>query len=193
MALSLSTPLQDALDDTEGNLVALLTFDFGTVYGLWTGQGEITYNSVIYRAGGSLIELPEISENADGSVEELTLALSAAPDKGITPDVLAALFSETWHLRPVTIQIGLLDPDAGTLIGVFTKFRGRVEEASFIEGPDADRIEAKCSSVSIDLSVPGALYRNAATQTRFDAADTSLADIGTLNGAIEKEQYWGQR
>lgn len=194
MALTLSTAFQNAIGADSGNLAVLFTFDFGTVYGLWTGPGEVVYNSVTYRAGGSLLELPDVSENADGSVEELTLVLNAAPEKGITPDVLAALYDENWHMRPMTIQIAARDPDTGAIVGALTKFRGRIEEAPYIENPftGEDRIEALCRTWSLDLSLAGDLYRNGQLQRRLDPNDPSLDAVGTLNGAVMSQAKWGQ-
>lgn len=193
MAINISPALQNALNSNQRNAVIFVTFEFGTgTYGLWTGLGQITYNGVLYQAGASILDVSNIENNADGSVSELTLTLNTDPGKNITSDILVQLYNEDWHMRPVTIQTGLIDPDTLALIGVQTFFRGRVEEAPYEEGPEIASIKARCVSRSIELSKGGNLYRNSSTQKRFDPTDTGLNGIGTLNGAINKDIKWGQ-
>lgn len=186
--------MQNALNDFERHGVVFITFEFGTgTYGLWTGLGEIEYNGIIYKAGASVLDVSDIENNADGSVSELTITLNTDPGKIITSDILIQLYDEDWHMRPVTIQLGLIDPDTQALIGVQTFFRGRIEEAPYEEGLDGASIKARCVSRSIELSKGGNLYRNSSTQKRFDPTDTGLNGIGTLNGAVNRDIKWGQQ
>jgi hypothetical protein len=192
MALSLSPAVQAALSAGQGALAALYTFEFGSgTYGFWTGLGAKIHNGVTYHASGSVIEVSAIEQRNDGSVSELTISLAAAPDKGITPDVLEALYDEDWHLKPVTVQIAILDPDSYAIIGTQTLFRGIVDSAPYQRQPEA-RIEARCQSRAIDLTRPGNLYRNASTQKRFDATDRGLEGIGALNATLQRGIKWGQ-
>jgi hypothetical protein len=192
MALSISPAMQAALAAGQGALAALYTFEFGTgTYGFWTGLGTKVHNGVTYVASGSLIEVPSIEQRADGSVSEVTIELSAAPDKGITPDVLESLYAEDWHLRPVTIQIAVLDPETYGIIGTQTLFRGQIDSAPYQRQPEP-RIQARCLSRAIDLTRPGNLYRNSATQRRFDPNDKGLDGIGALNGVLQRGIKWGQ-
>lgn len=193
MALNLSTAFQNALLDLERSAAIFITFEFGTgTYGFWTGSGTRNYNGIDYVNGASIFDVSDIEQNSDGSIAELTLSLSAQPDKGITPDVLVALYDEDWHRRPVTIQLGLMDPDTGVLIDVETLFRGTLDTAPYDEGEGVNEIKARCLSRTNGLNKSGGLYRNAATQKRFDDDDKSLDNIGTLNGATKKDLYWGQ-
>lgn len=192
MAISISAAFQNALDADEREVVGLFVFEFGTgTYALWTGANEIMHNGLVYRAGGSLIEVGEIDQNVDGAVGRLELQLSADPEKGITDDVLVRLFDEDWHNKPVSIQTGLLDPETGQIAYSSVAFRGRLENAELVEG-EVNRIEAVCVSTSIDLSRSGGGYRNDSTQKLIDPNDTSLEGIGTLGGALEKDAKWGQ-
>lgn len=192
MAISISNDFQAALDAPDRHAVGLFVFEFGTgTYALWTGAGEKLYNGLIYRAGGSLIDLEPLEHNADGSVGRLALGLNADPDKGLTDDVLIRLFDEDWHNKPVTIQTGILDPATNEIAYSWVEFRGRLEHAELVEG-EVNRIEAVCVSTSIDLSRSGGGYRNDSTQKLIDPNDTSLEGIGTLGGALEKDAKWGQ-
>lgn len=192
MAKSLSTDFRNALKSGSRYKVALYTFEFGSgIYGLWTAEGEKAYNGVIYRAGGSLIDVSDFEESLDGSVGQLELRLSALPDKGLTDDVLVRFFDEDWHLKPVSVQLGLIDPATAEFIDVQPFFRGRIESASFEEDPGS-AIVAQCMSTSIDLTLPGGNIRNGGTQRLIDPNDPSMDEIGSLNGALQRDRNWGQ-
>lgn len=191
MAHSLSTQMRDALADYDRIGAILFTFEFGTgTYGLWTGGGEQEYNGVVYRDGGSVLEINNIELNDDGSVAEFTIALGVQPDKGLTSDVLATFYEEDWHLRPVTVQLAMVDPELLTIIGTITLLRGLIYQAPFKKG---SRIEGRIVSQTIRMSESGNKYRNASTQAQIDATDTSLVGIGTLGGFTTKELLWGQQ
>jgi hypothetical protein len=192
MAISISAAFQTALEGDDREAVGLFVFEFGTgTYALWTGAGEMPYNGLTYKAGGSVIEISHIEEKANGSVGRMNLQLNADPEKGISDDVLIRLFDEDWHNKKVTLHLGLLDPDTGLIAHAMLKFRGRLEFAEYLED-DVNRIEATCASTSIDLSRSGGGYRNDSTQRLIDPDDTSLEGIGTLGGALEKDAKWGQ-
>lgn len=183
--------MQAALDDRSANLALLYTFEFATTYGLWTGKGETLHNGVWFRAGGSLIDPTVPAQSKGGAVSKMTLTLSSAAHKDISDDVLSRLFDEDWHMSRVSLQLATVDPAFSTILDAVMLFRGRIEHAELVKGPQS-KIVAKCASIAIDLSRPGGLYRNDASQKRFDATDTSLEGIGTLNGAIQRESKWGQ-
>lgn len=191
MAHTISTAMEDALVDYERIGALLFTFEFGTgTYGLWTGGGEYEYNGIIYRDGGSLLEIGNIELNDDGSVAEFTISLGVQPNKGLTSDVLATFYEEDWHLRPVTVQLAMVDPDLLTIIGAITLLRGLVYQAPFKKEA---RIEGRIVSQTIKMSEAGNKYRNDSTQQQIDNTDTSLIGIGTLGGFTTKKLLWGQQ
>lgn len=192
MPRSISTSFKESMADPSRNLVAMYVFEFGTgTYALWTGPGETTFNGLVFRAGGSVIDIAVFEESEDGSVPNMVLELSALPEKGITDDVLMRLFDEDWHMKRVTVMVGKYDPATGDVVEAAKFFGGRIEDAVFEEG-QTSMIKANCASTSIDLSIPGGSYRNDATQRQIDPTDSSLVGIGTLNGAVKKDAKWGQ-
>jgi len=189
--MSLSQAFLDAVKSPSRSAAVLLTFEFGTgTYGFWTGNGSRFYNGLKYSAGGSIFDISDIVQEGDGSVSELTIGLSTHP--GIGVEVLEDLYNEDWHLRPVTIQLAMLDPRTDQIVAIQNVFRGILDTAPFTESEGQAEIQARCLSKSIELSKGGNLYRNDATQDRYDPEDTSLETIGTLNGALKKELHWGQ-
>ncbi len=188
-----STALQNALNDPERYGFVLLTFTLGSnVYGIWTGQGEVTYNGIVYRGGGSLIDADDVQDNGDGSIGEMTLSLSESPDKGISVDVLSSFFSEDWHMQSVVLELGMLDPDTGLPIDSFVLFDGVIAQAPLRKGTGKFRLELRLISRAYKLSEAGGKYRNVQTQALVDDTDTSLVDIGIYGTTRQKELKWGQ-
>lgn len=193
MAINISTDLQNALNNPERYGAVLLTFTLGSnVYGLYNGTSKLTYNTIDYYGGASVLEVDNIQEAADGSVSELVLRLNAQPDKGLTVDVLQSFYDEDWQFGRVHIQFGLLHPETGAPIGLTTLLKGSIFEAPLKKGPRGHLIEARVVSQSVKLSENGGRYRNSATQRLFDPTDTSMDGIGSLGGATKKELKWGQ-
>lgn len=194
MAYTIPSLMQDQLDLPERYSAVFLTFVLGTnTYGFWTGAGPKTYNSILYNTGGSLIEMSSFDQNADGSVSECTLKLSASPDKGLDDDALMTFYDEDWQFGRVTIQLAYLDPDTLDPVGAILFIRGVIYEAPFRRGPGVGSyIEARVVSQGIKLSENGGRYRNNATQIALDPTDTSLVDIGALGASITKQIKWGQ-
>lgn len=193
MPITISGPLQAALDDPERYAAVLMTFVLGpNTYGLWNGPGSVTYNTITYLNGGSAIEISDIDQNADGSVGSLKLKLNTAPDKGLTTDVIQTFYDEDWQFGHVTIQLGMRDPVTGEIIGVVTLINGVITDAPFTEGPSGAFIELEVTSKTIKLTETGGKYRNSSTQKALDLTDTSMEGIGSLGGAVEKELKWGQ-
>ncbi len=193
MAQTISGPLQAALDDYQRYGVVLFTFEFGTgTYGLWTGPGEIEYNGLIYRAGGSVLDVSNIELTDNGSVAEFTLSLGTQSSKHLTADILSTFYDEDWHMRPVTVQLAMCDPDTYQPIGVITLLQGVAMQAPFKKGLKSAKIEGRIVSKTIKMSENGGKYRNNSTQLLLDATDTALVDIGTLGGFTTKDLLWGQ-
>src|SRR5690606_17937087 len=108
MAISITTDLQNALNEPERYGFVMMTFVFGpNTYGLWTGPDAVSHGGILYRTGGSAIEASNVQQNTDGSVAELTLKLNTAPDKGLDVDILQTFYDEDWQFGHVTVQIGL--------------------------------------------------------------------------------------
>lgn len=195
MAQIIPPELQAALNNFDRSAALLFTAEFGTgTYGLWTGPGKITYNGLVYMSGGSILEVSDIELNNDGSVAEMTISLGTQPAKGITPDILATFYNEAWHMRPVTVQMALCNPDTYQPITAVTVINGILMSAPLQKGvgKKGSKIVGRIVSLTTKMAEAGNKYRNNSTQALLDPTDTSLLDIGNLGGFVEKDLLWGQ-
>ena len=197
MAYSLSTQLQAALDDSERYSAVLVSVQMGAnTYGFWTGQDVLPYNGIDYVAAGSLVNIADIEQLADGSVSECKIKLGLDPEKDFTDgeinDAILSFYDEDWQFARVVIQLAMLDPVTLDPIGIVTFMRGVIYEAPLDIDADTNYIEARVVSQNIKLSENGGIYRNNATQARIDPSDTALKDIGSIGAAIVRQLKWGQ-
>lgn len=188
-----SPELLTAMSDPERYGIVLFTFTLGVnVYGLQTMGGEITYNSIVYRGGASVLKVDGIQNNADGSVAEFNLTLNEDPSKGLTVDVLSSFYDENWHMQSLVVELGFRNPVDGSIIGAMTYFDGLIYQAPLKRGPDGFYITARCVSQATHMSESGGKFRNRSTQKLLDATDTSLDEIGAYSSVVTKEFKWGQ-
>lgn len=171
-------------------------FEFGSgTYAFWDGGGPFTpvngdggavvdaaASGVTFQAGGALFEIAVGSVGVDGSAPEITMRLRSVPDSSLTPDVLATIFSETWHRKRVTIFRALFDASTQGLIEVATRARGVLDQINFVaepspDGPGAAYLEAKVESALIEWQRSGAHDRNDESQKLTFPGDRGLENI----------------
>lgn len=114
--LATATATQVDSDAPIGSRMVLFDFPSG-LHGFWEGVGDLPWNGVTFRGSGSLIDI-EFGDEALGSeANGFSLKLRSNPDAGITSDVLATFFSESYHLRPVTIYEVWFTPNTMAIAG----------------------------------------------------------------------------
>src|SRR5690606_26896305 len=114
---------------------------------------------------GSVLELSNIEDAGDGSISEMTITLSAAPNKGLTVDVLSSFYDEDWHMQPIMVELGFRDPSTGEIIDTVVAFDGLMFQAPWRIGTGAgSKIQLRCVSNATKMSESGSKFRNAQTQ-----------------------------
>lgn len=130
--------------------------------GLWTGEYTAQFNIDgelrTYFAGGSMLELPEISGQIGLDVRTYTVTLSA-----LTPEVQQMMRGYDARLAPCEMHRVVFDPDAPTtILGEPQRtFKGWIDGAPFNETQNGDYVvEATLASNSRALTVPLQLRRS---------------------------------
>lgn len=130
--------------------------------GLWEGEytAQFTINGVArtYYAGGSVLQLPEITGQVGLDVRTFNVTLSA-----LTPEVQQLMRGYDARLAPCEIHRVLFDPDAPTtMLGEPVRvFKGWIDGAPINESPDGEYVvDAVLASNSRALTVPLQLRRS---------------------------------
>lgn len=112
----------------------LLRFDLdeGT-FGFWGDSGTLTYQGVPYVGAGKYLQIDQLGGASDFSVSPIEVRLSSIPDQALTPDVLASIFTYTWHQRPAIIYDAYLDPDTRDVIMIERVARRVIDTIDMVE------------------------------------------------------------
>ncbi|SKA30988.1 DUF2163 domain-containing protein [Consotaella salsifontis] len=167
----------------------LMRFDFGGgTYAFWTGTQPLTYEGLTYLPG-SIIEVEAVHGSWGMDAEGMKITLAAAPDDGLTPDVLATIEQEDYHQRPVTISDLYIDPDTRQILFREPVYRGYVDVIEHDDGPEPKLI-ASCESRALDNQREGYRMRSTADQALIHDGDLFFQHAEV---AGKQELWWGRK
>ena len=102
---------------------------------LWSGFGDLTFNSKNYLGVGNLLSISAVDESTDLTATGASIVLS-----GIQSTLLAIARDEDYQGRPITIYLGALD-DTGDLIASPTVlFSGFMDVMTIAEAGETSTI-----------------------------------------------------
>lgn len=147
-------------------VMAKLTFRSQTQY-VWTGVGNIVWNSQTYVGLGSLAKIGTIQEGTDVQAYGTTVTLS-----GIDPVLLGECMTDIQTGAPAALWFGCMSN--GVIIGApYRLFSGTMDQPTVSVGVDTISITLALETRMLDLS--------RATNRRYTSADQRLkypTDIG---------------
>ncbi|MEF2073478.1 DUF2163 domain-containing protein [Consotaella aegiceratis] len=165
-----------------------ILFQFGTgTYPFWNGTQPLTYEGVTYLPGG-ILEVAAIPGSWGMDAEGLEISLAAAPEDGLTPEVLATIEAEDYHQRPVTISDLYIDPETRQILFREPVYRGTVDVIEHQDGPDA-KLVVRCESRALDNQREGYRTRSNADQQLIHAGDLFFEHAEV---AGKQDYYWGR-
>src|SRR5690242_9862987 len=100
-----------------------LWVDSDPAVGFWSDVGNVTVDGKLY-LGAGLAGSAALTRMSDLSIPSLTLTLS-----GVSDAVLSAVRGETLDQIPITLSIGLFDPESHDIIGPLIQvFTGKIDD-----------------------------------------------------------------
>lgn len=164
--------------------VLLATLQFSTPVYLWSGYGNLVYNSTTYLGLGTLGTISPLEETTDLAARGLTLRLSGVP----TANVSLAL-TENYQGRECSIMFGALSPTAGTLIASpVTVFAGRMDVMQVSDDGNTAEITMTAESKLMDFKRPREIRYTDEEQQQLFPGDVGLEFVNDIQ---EKAIYWG--
>ncbi len=117
---------------------------------VWTGQGNVSFNSETYIGMGDVIGISEVGESNELGAQGLTLSMS-----GIPQDKVTIAISKIQHNRLATIWLGALDIVTGVLIAdPYQLFQGYTDVPSIKDNGSTSTISLVIENRMIDLQRP---------------------------------------
>jgi len=164
--------------------VLLASLSFSTPVYLWSGYGNLVYNSTTYLGLGTLGTISPLEETTDLAARGLTLRLSGVP----TANVSLAL-TENYQGRECSIMFGALSPTAGTLIASpVTVFAGRMDVMQISDDGNTAEITMTAESKLMDFKRPREIRYTDEEQQQLFPGDVGLEFVNDIQ---EKAIYWG--
>ncbi len=158
-----------------------LEFDSGSLR-LWSGRGDITFNSEVYQGVGHLGELSAIEEGAEARAFGVAMKLSAIPASHISIALI-----EDVQGRPASVWLGFLD-DNYVLVGdPVLVFKGRMDTID-VEIGDTATLFLTAESRLADWQRPRIRRYTAAQQEERFPGDKGFEFV---SDTVEKEIVWG--
>ena len=154
----------------------------------WDDVGEKTINGQIYYGSGNVIEIQSLSNVADSTIPGLTITLSGIPN-----DVNNLIRGTRYAQRPVSLDVGLFDPDTREIIGnLLPRFRGFINQVQINtpEAGGASTIVVTCESASAALTIGRTDTRSNASAKERDSTDLFYRYTDVQR---EKPVYFGMK
>lgn len=121
-------------------------FDSGDL-NLWSGIGDLTFNSETYTGVGNIIAIESIEENSSLEANGLSITLS-----GIPSSIISTALSEDYQGRFLTVWFGALDTSGAIVSDAYQMFKGRMDVLEISESAATATVNMKCENVLIDFN-----------------------------------------
>lgn len=158
-------------------------FDSGDLR-LWTGVGDITFNSETYTGAGNFLGISEIREVTGVEAQGATFSLT-----GVNSSILSVFLSEEIQGRPISCWFGTLDDTLTIVTDPILMFRGRMDVPQINENGTSATIGVQAESRLIDLNRPRVRRYTPEDQKQQYAGDLGCDFVASLQ---ELEVTWGK-
>lgn len=159
-------------------------FGSGTLR-LWTGVGDVTWDSQTWTGAGNLLAASAVTETVDLRAVGITVSLSGMPSS-----LISLALAEADQGLPGSVYLGFLDA-AGTIVAdPYLSFEGRLDVPEIADQGDSCTISITYESRLIDLERPRARRYTAEDQRVTDAQDRGFDNVAALQDAVV---IWGPR
>lgn len=158
-----------------------LAFDGGNLQ-LWTGYGDITFNSITFTGAGDILTISDVSETSEVQATGITIGFSGVPST-----LIASALTETYQGRACTIYFGTLSSGA-VVADPYIVFSGRMDVMNIDDSGSTCDITLQAENRLIDLDRPRGRRYTSEDQKIDYPNDKGLEFIADLQ---DKEIIWG--
>jgi hypothetical protein len=159
-------------------------FKSGMIH-VWSGYGNLVWNSLTWNGVGYLGSISGISETSSVQANGIKIGLS-----GIPSDTIGKALNECRQGNPVKLWLGFMTESRAVIADPAQSFAGRMDTVAIDEGAETSTITIAVESRLIDLQRP-----RIRRYTDDDQQRTSPGDKGFefVNLVQEWNGSWGKR
>lgn len=185
MSRTLSTAMQAVATAEVVRPIYLVDLDFasGSIY-LWSGLGDLAYNSNTYLGAGDLLNVGAVEESTD-----LTAAGAQITLGGIKQSLLLLARDEPYQGRPLTIRLGAFDENGDLISTPVIMFSGFMDVMTIADSGETSTITVTAENKLIAFQTTAVRRYTAEDQKIEHPADKGFEFVAKIQ---EKEIVWGR-
>lgn len=176
MARSLTTGMQNAITAQNMRPFFLIEahFDSGDL-NLWTGYGNLTYNSKTYIGTGSILAIAPIKESK--TIEAIGTSFTLS---GLDTAILQIAMNENYQDRPAEMYLGAFDDNWQVIVAPYLVFEGRMDVMPIQKSPENVTVTVTVENILVDLNKPIVWFYTPEDQGLFFTGDTGFDRVTGL-------------
>jgi hypothetical protein len=151
---------------------------------LWTGLGDITFDSQNWLGNGWFTGLSGGDESDDISAQNITIELSGIPES------ILAIVLNAAQGAPGDFYVGALDDDGALIPDPYLIFSGKMDTATIKESADGAYIDITYETKLVDLDRPKDFRYNQESQKIFWPNDKGFEYVVAAN---KINLFWGNK
>ena len=161
-----------------------LNFTSGSIY-LWSGLGDLSWNSNTYLGAGDILQLSSFEEKSDLGAVGATLTLT-----GIKASLVAKARDEDYQGRSVDIRLGAFDSSASIVSDPVIIFSGFMDVMTISEGAEFSTISVAIENKTIQVDRTKERRYTDADHKQDFPNDKGFEFVSAIQ---EKEIVWGRK
>mgnify|MGYP003668790880 FL=1 len=151
---------------------------------IWSGVGDLSFDSVTYTGLGDLLSISEIKETSDISATGINVSLS-----GVKTSLIAVAKDQDYQGRELTVRLGAFNESGSLIADPVIIFSGFMDTMTIAEA-------GTYSSITIAVENKLVAFERAKVR-RYTAEDQKIehpADKGFefVTSIVQKEIFWGR-
>lgn len=185
MSRTLSTAMQSMATAEVVRPIYLVDMEFtsGSIY-LWSGLGDLTFNSNTYIGAGDLLSIGSLQENT-----ELTATGAKITLGGIKQSLLSLARDEPYQGRPIKIRLGGFDENGDLIASPVIVFSGFMDVMTISDNGETSTITVSAENKLIAFQKTAVRRYTAEDQKIDHPTDKGFEFVAKIQ---EKEIIWGR-
>lgn len=185
MSRTLSTEMQAVATAELVRPVYLVDMEFssGSIF-IWSGMGDLSYNSNTYLGAGDLLSIGAIQETAELTANGATVTLG-----GIKQSLLTLARDEPYQGRPLILRLGAFDENGDLITSPVILFSGFMDIMTIADSGDTSTITITVENKLIAFQRTAVRRFTAEDQKIEHPTDKGFEFVAKIQ---EKEIIWGR-
>ena len=147
MARDLTSAFVTAIEDSVIRPFFAAKFEFATVtVRYWSGYGNITINSEVYKGIGTFGQINTVNETIETRAVSQDFILSGVPKAN-----LSLALKDSYTGKAVTLYLGLFNTSHAVISDIHKIFKGFIDTITFDEGSNSSKIRIRAESRLVQL------------------------------------------